>query len=167
MMANSESFQQRGNARAKQYDRLRRYVPLVLWMALIFVASTAEFSAGNTSRLIRPLLVWLFPGISEEGLRFGHFVVRKMGHFTEYAIFALLAARAFAHAAHDFLHRRWFLNAFLLIALYSLSDEFHQSFVPTRTGSVYDSLIDMSGGLTALALYALWRGRQSRSRART
>ncbi|MCA1849861.1 MAG: hypothetical protein LC672_02110 [Acidobacteria bacterium] len=51
--------------------RLRRYGPLVLWMALIFFASTGELSATNTSRIVRPLLLWLFPGITEDRLACG------------------------------------------------------------------------------------------------
>jgi VanZ family protein len=128
-------------------------------MAFIFFASTGEFSAANTSRIIGPILRWLFPGISDENLAFAHFLTRKAAHFTEYAILAYLAARAFANSSAKTLHRRWFLISLSLVVLYALSDEYHQSFVASRTASIYDSLIDMSGGLTALLLYALKRRR--------
>lgn len=141
--------------------RFRRYAPLVVWMLLIFLASTGELSAPNTSRILRPLLLWLFPGISEETLIRVHFMVRKAAHFTEYAILAIFAARAFVTSSHEWLRRAWVFATILLIVLYSLSDEYHQSFVASRTGSVYDSLIDMAGGLTALAVYALWRRRRN------
>jgi VanZ family protein len=136
-------------------ERFWRYGPLVIWMLLIFLASTGELSAANTSRILRPLLLWLFPDISEEGLTRAHFLVRKAAHFTEYAILALLAARAFITSTHERLRRIWFITALLLVILYSLSDEYHQSFVPSRTASVYDSFIDMAGGLTALVLYRI------------
>lgn len=139
--------------------RLWRYAPLVLWMGLIFFASTGELSAENTSQLVAPVLRWLFPGISKANLAWAHFMVRKAAHFTEYGVFALLAARAFAHSSRDALRRHWFLISLLLIALYSLSDEFHQSFEPTRTASIYDSMIDCAGGFTALVLYWLLRKR--------
>jgi VanZ family protein len=139
--------------------RIRRYAPLVIWMVFIFFASTAEFSAGNTSRIIGPLLRWLFPNISEEQLTLAHFITRKVAHFAEYAILAWLAARAFTTSSRQALRRQWFLISLLLVIIYSLSDEYHQSFVPSRTGSIYDSLIDISGGLTALLIYALWRKR--------
>lgn len=128
-------------------------------MGFIFFASTVNFSASNTSRLIRPLLVWLFPGISEENLNFAHFIIRKLGHLTEYAILALLAARAFKTSSQEILRRRWFLLALLLVALYAFSDEFHQLFVPSRTGSIYDSFIDIAGGLLALLGLLAWRKR--------
>lgn len=152
--------------RARVWQRLWRYAPLVLWMGFIFYASTGEFSASNTSRIIGPLLRWLFPDISEEKLLLAHFITRKVAHFAEYAVLAWLAARAFATSSRPTLRRQWFLLSLLLIISYSLSDEYHQSFVPTRTGSIYDSLIDMAGGLTALLLYALWRRQRSRNNKR-
>jgi VanZ family protein len=56
----------------------------------------------------------------------------------------------------------------LLIMIYALLDEYHQSFVPSRTASIYDSLIDVVGGLTALSIFAIWgaRGRQKWRRTR-
>jgi VanZ family protein len=144
----------------KMRGRVWRYAPLVLWMCLIFFASTGELSASNTSRIVRPLLLWLFPDISEARIALAHFLVRKAGHFTEYAILALLAARALSGAFHAALRRRWFSLSLLLIIVYALSDEFHQSFVPSRTASIYDSLIDIAGGLTALLWFALRRRRR-------
>lgn len=146
--------------RALGWSRARRYAPLVVWMGFIFFASTGEFSASNTSRIIGPLLRWLFPDISEENLLLAHFITRKVAHFTEYAILAWLAARAFNTSSRSILRRHWFLISLLLVVAYSLSDEYHQSFVPSRTGTIYDSLIDMSGGLAALLLYALWQRRK-------
>ena len=152
--------------RTRTWLRLRRYGPLFIWMAFIFFASTGEFSADNTSRIIGPVLRWLFPNISEENLALAHFITRKVAHFTEYAILAWLAARAFATSRHQPLRRRWFLISLLLVVVYSLSDEYHQSFVPSRTGSIYDSFIDISGGLAALLFYALWRRRAETRRGR-
>src|SRR3954469_5714892 len=85
--------------------RFWRYAPLVVWMLLIFLASTGELSASNTSRILRPLLLWLFPTISEETLASVHFIVRKAAHFTEYAVLALFAARAFVTSSHERLRR--------------------------------------------------------------
>jgi VanZ family protein len=158
MVADVERSNFRGQTQA--WRRIRRYGPLIVWLAFIFFASTGEFSADNTSRIIGPLLRWLFPGISDENLAFAHFLTRKAAHFTEYAILAYLAARAFTTSSNQTLHRRWFLIVLALVVLYALSDEYHQSFVASRTASIYDSLIDMSGGLTALLLYALRQRRK-------
>lgn len=138
-------------------SRLWRYGPLLVWIGLIFFASTGNLSAPNTSRIIRPLLLWLFPGIAEATLLQVHFLVRKAAHFTEYAVLALLAARAFLTSSRTFLRRRWWPASLALVASCALLDEYHQSFDPTRTGTIYDSLIDITGGACALAVAALWR----------
>src|SRR2546425_6262332 len=138
-------------------SRLWRYAPLILWMVVIFFASTSEFSTSNTALLIQPMLRWLFPHISDERIALFHFLVRKAGHFTEYAILGLLAARAFSASSHAALRLSWFLAALILVSVYALSDEYHQSFVPSRTSSIYDSFIDIAGGLTALTWWRVKR----------
>ena len=147
-------------------NRVWRYGPVVVWVGVIFFASTGSMSASNTSRIIRPLLLWLFPGITDASLLQAHFFVRKAAHFTEYAVLALLAARAFRTSSDDRLRRRWHVAAFALAAACALLDEYQQSFQPTRTGTIYDSLIDMSGGAAALALLALWRSYRGRRAAK-
>ena len=142
--------------------RLWRYGPLVAWACFVLFASSANFSASNTSRIIRPLLLWLFPDISEASLAYVHFLVRKAAHFTEYGVLALLAARAFRTSHKEKLRQLWWLAAFALVACVALVDEYHQSFLPSRTGTIYDSLLDMAGGATALACAALWLARRRR-----
>jgi VanZ family protein len=137
--------------------RLWRYGPVLVWMAVIFFASTGNLSASNTSRIVRPLLLWLFPEITEEGLLQAHFIVRKGAHLTEYAILSMLAARAFLTSSDARLRRLWYVVAFALVVVYALLDEFHQSFVQTRTGTIYDSLIDIAGGALGLLIVWAWR----------
>jgi VanZ family protein len=143
-------------------NRIRRYFPLIVWMVLISFASTDGFSAVNTSRIIGPILHWLFPNTSPETLAAIHYAVRKAAHFCEYAVLGLLSARAFRTSSQLILQRHWFLSALLLIAVFALADEYHQSFVSSRTGSVYDSLIDTSGGLVALILVSRRKARANR-----
>jgi VanZ family protein len=129
-----------------------RYLPLIVWLAFISFASSDNFNAGNTSRIIGPLILWLFPNTSPETLAVVHFISRKIAHFTEYAILGFLAARAFRTSTHPVIRARWFLICATLVVVYALLDEYHQSFVPSRTASIYDSMIDMAGGLTALLI---------------
>jgi len=93
-----------------------------------------------------------------------HFLVRKAGHLTEYAILATLAARAFRNSSHQFITGHWFKFSLLLAIGYALTDEFHQSFVPSRTASIHDSLIDSAGALIALSV--IWFSEKRRVRAR-
>jgi len=129
---------------------LSRWAPLLAWIIFISFASSDSFSAANTSRIIGPLVLWLFPKTSAETLELIHFCIRKIAHFSEYALLGILSARAFRTSPHTFLQRRWFLIAIVLIVVYALLDEYHQAFVPSRTPSIFDSLIDSLGGLSAL-----------------
>jgi VanZ family protein len=128
------------------------YLPLLAWLAFISFASSDDFNAGNTSRIIGPLVLWLFPNTSPETLAVIHFTTRKIAHFTEYAILGFLAARAVRTSPRPAIRHRWFLNCATHVINYALLDEYHQSFVPSRTASIFDSFIDMTGGLTALLI---------------
>lgn len=148
-MRSSKSFPERPPSRTLP-KTISRYLPLVLWMAFISFASTGNFSASNTSRIIGPLVLWLFPNTSAETLLVIHGITRKIAHFMEYALLGILAARAFRGSPRAGLRERWFLVSALVVIVYALIDEYHQTFVPSRTGSIYDSLIDIAGGFTAL-----------------
>lgn len=128
-------------------------MPVILWMVVIFTASTDLMSAEHTSRFIGPFLRWLVPEISAGAMAAAEFLVRKLAHLTEYAILGALLSRAF----HGYLSMRpsKFLAtvAFLAAAIFAATDEFHQSFVASRTASVHDVLIDTCGALLGLAAY--------------
>jgi VanZ family protein len=132
------------------------YGPLVVWLGVIFLASTDVFSASNTSRILVPILKWFDPNISSRGIAKAHYLIRKAAHFTEYAILALFAARAFRWTRRLGFYRHWVLWALALVAIYSLTDEYHQSFVSSRTSSIYDSAIDTAGGLAGLFIAWMW-----------
>ena len=78
--------------RVKQ--RVGAWLAVAGWIALILTLGGESFSASSTSRLIGPLLHWLFPDITAESLATAHFLVRKGAHVTEYGVLALLAWRA-------------------------------------------------------------------------
>lgn len=139
-----------------------RYGPLLLWMALIYVGSTNLLSSANTNGPIHRILLFLLPTLGEERAQMWHFVIRKCGHLAEYGVLALLAARSFTFATQSAVRAHALLFSFLLIAIYSLLDEYHQSFVASRGASVHDSLIDMAGGAVALMLLVVWRKKSGR-----
>ena len=110
---------------------------------------------SNTSRFIRPLLEFLFPNASEETLVIYHGYIRKFAHITEYAILAFWASRAFFNSSQKFTRRFWFVLAFVLVLLVASIDEMNQSFLASRTGSIYDVLLDSSGGLAMILIFYL------------
>jgi VanZ family protein len=129
------------------------WMPATLWMALIFVGSTDLLSAEHTSRFLEPLLRWLDPQISCAALNAIQMAVRKLGHVTEYAVLAALLWRAF-RGGTAWGMKMSILFAFVLIGcgVFAVSDEFHQSFVSSRTASGNDVLIDISGALIGLVI---------------
>lgn len=132
------------------------WVPVLAWAAVIFWASGSVFSAGNTGRLIIPILHWLFPAASAGALEKMHFLVRKCGHFTEYFVLGWLLLRAFRAGRRE-VRLRWTLWAIAIVACYATFDEWHQSFVPGRGGlELSDILIDTTAGAVAQAIAAMF-----------
>jgi len=137
------------------------WLPVVVWMILIFGASTGLGRPENTSRIVRPILLWLFPHISDQAIDQVHFVVRKTAHFVEYSVLgALLWRLVHLDPAWEACRSRQYLIALLLAAFYASSDEFHQKFVPGREAAVRDVLIDTCGAGFGLA--AVWAARRLR-----
>src|SRR2546430_15282 len=73
---------------------LKYWLPLLVWLGVIFLGSTNLMSAEHTSRLIVPILLWLKPGMAPDRILFILIVMRKSAHVSEYAILALLLWRA-------------------------------------------------------------------------
>ncbi len=120
---------------------------------MIFVGSTDILSAEHTSRFLVPFLRWLDPQISWAALNAIQLTVRKLGHVIEYAILATLLWRALRGGTRLTLQVRiLFAVAWLVCAIFAMSDEFHQSFVSSRTASGSDVIIDICGALIGLAI---------------
>jgi len=129
------------------------WLPVICWMVVIFLASTDMGSAEHTSRIVEPLLRWLRPGISQDGINRVHFLIRKTAHLTEYSILAVLLCRAVEQSRRNFGHWKSVLVALGVATLYAASDEFHQSFVSSRTASVRDVMIDSCGAMIGLFIF--------------
>lgn len=116
---------------------------------------------SETSRIIGPLIKFLFPSADEAFVTGVHAFIRKSAHVTEYAILAALASRAFLRSAHEIVSRWWVLWALLLVSVTASIDEINQSFNAARTGSPWDVLLDISGGLLFIGLIWIFRRRRS------
>jgi VanZ family protein len=123
-------------------NRLFRWGPAILFMAIIFIASSTTGSDIPNFGII-------------------DFVVKKGGHLTGYA----LLGAAFFHAIgrENSARRRWIAIAAILVVLYAVSDEWHQSFTPGRNPSARDVFIDTIGGLLGITVLLVFRKRFGRS----
>jgi VanZ family protein len=138
---------------------LKYWLPVLVWLGVIFIGSSDLMSAEHTSRFLIPFLRWLRPDISPEMLALIQFVMRKGAHVAEYAILALLFFRAVYHGSN----LKWSMsilcvNIWLVCVLVAALDEFHQSFVESRGASPWDVMIDSAGAVLGLLIgYGLWR----------
>ena len=137
---------------------IRHWGPAIAWVVVILAASSDLMSAQHTSRFIGPFLRWFVPDISGATIAVVQLYVRKAAHLMEYAILAALLLRGFAGEATQ-LRMSHLWRAFALAATCAAVDEFHQSFLASRTGSVFDVLLDVVGATLGLGLYWLvwWR----------
>lgn len=135
----------------------RAYLPVILWMALIFFVSTDFGASHRTSRIIGPILKWFNPDVSEETIRSFQLVIRKCAHLAEYAVLAGLmwvARRKVKGSYREWDWREAWMFILPIACLYAISDEMHQGFVSSRQGSPWDVLIDATGAF--LGLLAIW-----------
>jgi len=139
---------------------LKYWLPVLAWMIFIFIGSTDLLSAEHTSRFIGPFLRWFAPDVSDATVGSVQLVVRKCAHLTEYAILAALLFRAFRQSQPR-LGRSLAMSLFIA-AVYAALDEFHQSFIASRTASLWDVLVDCIGAAGGLALNSLFRNRKSK-----
>src|SRR5260370_26324434 len=104
------------------------WLPVLIWLAVIFLGSTNLMSAEHTSRFIVPILLWLRPGMAPKSIWIILVIMRKCAHVTEYAILALLLWRAVRGGPALHMKMSLLFGAVLLAsALFAASDEFHQS----------------------------------------
>ncbi len=141
--------------------RLFYYGPVIAWMGLIFAMSTgignAEHTIGLLGRLIWAYMPDAAPYFGPVQLEYLNYFVRKLGHVTEYMILTALTVRALQFG-NSRLHWRSVVGGLLLSICYAISDEFHQYFVPSRTASPKDVLIDSSGAIVCAVVIACWFG---------
>jgi VanZ family protein len=139
-------------------QKLWYWLPTFLWLCLLAAFSTDTFSAEHTGRILAKIVHAFFPGISSGGFNTLHFLVRKTAHFTSYGLlsfFAFFSWRATLPAPERW-SIRWSNLALLLTLLAASLDEFHQSFLPSRTASVRDVLLDMIGAFFFQIVIALF-----------
>ena len=144
---------------------LKYWLPVPIWLGFIFIGSTDLMSAEHTSRFLISFLLWLRSDMSPETVAQINFVMRKMAHVTEYAILAILFWRAMRHGTSRQLRMSiLFVIVWILCAIFAATDEFHQSFVPSRGASVGDVGIDSIGAIAGLLIAAAWSRHRSMKR---
>jgi len=142
-----------------RHQVLKAWIAAILWLIVIAIESTAWLSAQHTSRFLYPLLHFLF-GLDWERFEYWHFFIRKGGHVFGYGLLSILLFRAWRETLPVVSGARWTFRwaniAVLGTALVASLDEWHQTFIPSRTGTVHDVILDTCAGIGAQILVFLW-----------
>jgi len=150
---------------------LEYWLLLLIWLGVIFIGSSDLLSTEQTSRFIVPILLWLKPGMAPETIWIILVIMRKCAHVCEYAILALLLWRALRGGLAIRGKMSIMFGAVLLgCAVFAASDEFHQSFIKSRTPAVHDVLLDIAGALLGLLIgvsFAYHRPKRTRGTAQS
>jgi VanZ family protein len=142
-----------------RHEVLKAWIAAILWLIVIAIESSALLSAHNTGRILYPMLHFLF-GLDWDHFEDWHFLIRKTGHVVGYGTLSILlfrAWRATLPAMSDVRWTpRWATIAILGTALVASLDEWHQSFIPSRTGRWQDVVLDTCAGFAAQIIIFLW-----------
>lgn len=136
-------------------NKIKYFIPSIIVMSIIFTASH-DPASGEKSDLITNLVTKIIYQISNYKLSFEDkmnisFFVRKLAHMTEYFILNLSYYYAFNSISEN--KKRNILICFLLTVFYACTDEYHQTFIEGRVGTIKDVLIDSTGTLIASVLF--------------
>ena len=121
------------------------WVVTIAWAGTIAELSTKSYAASDTGWLLQQLLLSLHIHLTARTFETVHFLIRKLAHLTEYAILSLFLYHSFEPRHPEGWHTRTAFAAVIIAGLYSLTDEYHQGFVPGRTASLVDCGIDTAG----------------------
>lgn len=151
-------------------ERLRPWIPAVFWVALIAWESSGVFTAANTGHWLRAIVTAILGPVNPEWYEIGNSVLRKIGHFTGYSVLSYLWYRGWRNRFYSKLgvspkqlggsrralanawQGRWAVFSLLLTITVASADEFHQWFVPGRTGTWHDIVLDGLGAIFAQLL---------------
>jgi VanZ family protein len=138
--------------------RFMNWIPAMMAVTVIACESTATMSASNTSRWLLPLWIHLFGPVTPERWGVIHHIIRKTGHFIGYGLVSLSFFYGWRNSLSSEKRslnalRGWssVLGVFCAFIVAS-GDEYHQSFLPGRSSSPYDVMLDTCGGIFAQLL---------------
>jgi VanZ family protein len=122
---------------------------------LIYHLSSAGFGSSFTQWVLSQILSLFQIHVSPGTIDFLNFLMRKLAHLTEYAVLAQLLYVSLIRVTELEWQRRAAFWSAVIAGAYSLTDEFHQLFVPNRTASLFDCAIDTTGAILGLVLVYL------------
>jgi VanZ family protein len=149
---------------ASRPNLLRAWWPAVAWVGIITIESTDLFSSRNTGSVLYTLLTHLFGTLDFHKFDIFHHYLRKTGHVVGYGMLGLLLLRGWRATLDQNRTQlgRTAILSWLGTAFVASMDEWHQSYIPSRTGTWKDAVLDSVAGLVFLLVAYFWlrRSRQ-------
>ena len=149
-------------------ELLKEWIAAGLWLALIAGESTNHLSAANTSRILYPVFHF-FTGVDPFRFVIWDYYIRKMGHFVGYFGLSILLFRAWRatlpFASPSSWSMQWARISFFMTALVASLDEWHQTYLSSRSGSLRDVVLDSFAALTAqILIFFILKGNRTSAR---
>jgi VanZ family protein len=142
------------------------WLPVLFWLGAIAAFSTDTFSSAHTGSILLRIIHAVYGPISSHQFEQLHFFARKTAHFTVYGILSWLAFLAWRTTLPA--PRRWTPGwsglAMTVVFVAASLDEFHQTFVPSRTGSSRDVMLDLISALVFQIMIAVFLLERRRDR---
>lgn len=152
--------------------QLRTWLPVLAFSMVFAVESTPYLGADRTSAPLQRIVEAIFGYDVCAHWDLIHGIIRKGGHFLGYGLFSLVCFRAFRIELRGMasrLTRKLRSHGLALLAtfLVASADEYHQSFLPNRSGQFSDVVLDCCGAVVlGLALFLVMKAAESRRSAR-
>jgi len=128
--------------------------PVLLWTSIIFFFSSKHFSAQNTNHVLHDILNYLIPSLSAQHFYSIHGFIRKSAHVFAYAMLSFFASVAIFKTF--LIYKKWTLKFSIFVLIFTLTiaflDEYNQSKIASRTGTIKDIFFDFSGALLVQAI---------------
>lgn len=138
------------------------FILMILWMILIFyMSSRTNMELDSTKSFILNIMVKVFNGddfhlldsVAQNNILSTYsYIVSKTAHFLEYGILCYFCYLAFIYLKK---YRIRYIISVLICLIYAITDEYHQSFVSSRTPRVFDVIIDVTGAVMMILLIEL------------
>ncbi len=145
----------------------REWVPAIVWLILIAIESTPLLSFQNTGHWLYRVVAFLLGTANASDIRLVNRIIREMGHVTGYAVLSWLLFRAWRATLRGLEGQAWAISwsaiAFVMTAAVASLDEWHQTFLASRTGSIHDVYLDSAAALAAqLLIFVFLRSRRGK-----
>ena len=137
------------------------WIPAMIWLAVIAVESSGWLSSANTGRLLYAIVTFILGPIDPDAFAIIHALLRKIGHVIGYGILSFLLFRAWRTTLRpktQAWNLLWAVVSFVMTAAVASLDEWHQTYLPSRTGTLHDVVLDSLAALSVqfLIFAFLW-----------